>query len=146
MEFSISPHNGVGPIKLGMPKSEVREILSEFFDSSRDSLDFYFNGSLQVEFENDLANFIGLALDESYLVTYNGINVFDVEASELFALISTNEPLSHSFNQTEYIFPEQIITLWDADEQYDYLGDHQRVVWGQIGLGTKTYMRGVSGV
>ena len=146
MEFSINPHNGIGSIKLGMSRAEVREILGASFDSSIGSLDYYFNGSLQVEFENDLVIFIGLALDESYVVTYFGVNVFDVEASELFALISAKEPQKHSFEQGEYLFPEQIITLYDADEQYDYLGNHQRAVWGQIGLGSKAYLKAVSGV
>ncbi|MBO9492053.1 hypothetical protein J7384_16955 [Endozoicomonas sp. G2_1] len=146
MEFSIKPHNGIGLIKLGMPRAEVRELLNGSFDSSRDSLDYYFNCSLQVEFENDLVSFIGLALNESYVVTYFGVNVFDVEASDLFALISANEPLEHTFERGEYVFPEQIITLYDADEQYDYIGNNQRSIWGQIGLGSKAYLKAVSGV
>ncbi|MFB2726866.1 hypothetical protein ACE02H_05295 [Shewanella mangrovisoli] len=146
MEFSINPHDGIGSIKLGMHRAEVREILDGSFDSSRGSLDYYFNGSLQVEFENDLVNFIGLALDESYVVTYFGVNVFDIEASELFALIAANEPLEHTFDRGEYVFPEQIITLYDADEQYDYLGNHRRSIWGQIGLGSKAYLKAVSSV
>ena len=146
MEFSINPHNGIGSIKLGMPRTEVREILGGSFDSSRNSLHYYFNGNLQVEFENELVSFIGVAIDESYVVTYLGVNVFDVEASELFTLISANEPLEHTFERSEYVFPEQIITLYDADEQYDYLGNHQRSIWGQIGLGSKAYLNAVSGV
>ncbi|MGE6435274.1 Uncharacterised protein [Shewanella baltica] len=36
---------------------------------------------------------------------------------------------------------EQIVTLRDMDELYDYLGDHKREVWAQVGIGTKSCLK-----
>ncbi|TLU66923.1 hypothetical protein FE810_05300 [Thalassotalea litorea] len=144
MEFLITPLIGIGPIKLGMLRDEIKEVLNDFFDSTRGDIDYYFNGNLQVEFDESRASFIGIAFDNSYTVFFEGVNVFDIDAVELFSLIASKESDRHRFNPSEYVFPEQILSLWDADEQYDYIGSHQRVVWAQIGLGSSSYLKAIN--
>jgi hypothetical protein len=146
MEFLIKPHDGIGPIKLGMPREQVKELFAGFFTLSDEASDFYFDSCLQIEFENDLVDFIGVSQNENYQLMFGGIDVFDVEGLILFNAILANEPENHSFNESEYIFPDQIVTLWDMDEQYDYLGDHKRKVWAQVGIGTKSYLKVVNGI
>ena len=38
----------------------------------------------------------------------------------------------------------QIMTLWQADTQYDYLGSESRLVWAQVGLGNERYLASIS--
>jgi hypothetical protein len=98
-----------------------------------------------VEFDGDhSAQFIGIACHPAYRLSYRGVNVFDVPANELFALIASFDGSgSHEFNANEYEFPNQIVTLWEADEQYDRLGGEQRPMWGQVGLGNQRYLEAI---
>ncbi|MCU7977392.1 hypothetical protein L5M43_19425 [Shewanella sp. SW36] len=146
MEFLIKPHDGIGPIKLGMSRKQVKVLFAAFFTLSDGASDFYFDSCLQIEFENDLVDFIGVSQNDNYQLMFGGIDAFDVEGITLFNAISANESESHSFNESEYIFPEQIVTLWDMDEQYDNLGDHKRKVWAQVGIGTKSYLKVANGL
>ena len=129
-----------------MHREQVKELFAGFFTLSDQASDFYFDSCLQIEFENDLVDFIGVSQNENYQLMLGGIDVFDVEGIILFNAISANEQESHSFNESEYIFPDQIVTLWDMDEQYDYLGNHKRKVWAQVGIGTKSYLKVVNGI
>jgi hypothetical protein len=146
MEFLIKPHDGIGPIKLGMPRKQVKELFAGFLNLSNGASDFYFDSCLQIEFENDLVDFIGVSQNESYQLLFGNIDAFDVEGITLFNAISANESKNHLCNESEYIFPDQIVTLWDMDEQYDYLGNHKRKVWAQVGIGTKSYLKVVNGL
>jgi hypothetical protein len=146
MEFLIKPNDGVGIIKLGMSREQVKELLVQYFSSSDKTIDFYFNNSLQIEFENELVDFIGISQSSAYKVLYENIDVFDVDGASLFHVIAANESKNHTLNESEYIFPDQIITLWEMDEQYDYLGSHKRKTWAQVGIGTESYLQVVNGL
>ncbi|MBU2892847.1 hypothetical protein KO495_05860 [Colwellia sp. D2M02] len=146
MDFVIKPNDGIGPIKLGMLRKQVKELLSKYFVSSEGSIDYYFENSLQIEFENELANFIGISQSNFYNVIYENIDVFKTDGSELFRLIASNETGSHTLNASEYMFPEQIVTLWDLDSQYDHIGNYKKAVWAQIGIGTNSYLQFVNGL
>ena len=141
MNFEVLPGIGIGPVKLGMNRAEVIEALGEnnHSDSSDTSENFY-KYSFQVEFTNEIVSFIGVSQDPSYQLTYKDKNVFDVEANDLFDLISNDESKKHDYTESEYVFPDQIISLWDADEQYDRLGGEQRKIWAQIGMGSQVYL------
>lgn len=145
MEFEIEPHIGFGPVKLGMNRTEVDSVLgSEFHSGSHKNSDYYFKNSLQIEFENEEVNFIGISHSSSYTALYKGINIFDIEAEKLFELIASNEEDKHTYDSYEYLFPIQVITLWDADEQYDRIGSETRVIWAQVGIGSQNYLKAVS--
>ena len=46
----------------------------------------------------------------------------------------------HQYGPGEYLFPDQILTLWDADEQNDHFGHEERAVWAQVGIGSEEYL------
>ena len=145
MNFEIKPHIGIGNVELNMSRSDVKKAIGEeHFSGSKEEMDYYYNNSLQIEFENDKADFIGISLHPSYNVIYKNINVFDTEAKELFNLIASNEEQTHEFSSSEYLFPNQVVTLWDADEQYDRIGSETRLIWAQIGIGSLNYLEAVS--
>jgi hypothetical protein len=71
------------------------------------------------------------------LCTYKEVNVFDPPAEQLFSLMVAGEvdASTHKFDDTGYLFPDQILTLYDADSQYDKFRGETRPIWGQVGIG-----------
>jgi hypothetical protein len=150
VELNIVPGEGIGPVKLGMMRSQVHEALAPLEDaleghSSRGSLDYFFASALQIEYEADgKASFIGAAFSPAYTLSIAGRNPFDASAEELFALLATLDGGQHAFVPHEYVFPRIIVTVWGADRQYNRLGDGSRAVYGQIGVGSHPYLESVS--
>jgi hypothetical protein len=144
VNFKIEPHVGIGCIKLGAKRDDVRACLAANgfpHEMYRDSCDYFCSSAIQVGYDDgDCVQIIGISCEKSISVTYENINVFDVPAEEIFSIMATNDNSgNHDFDECEFIFPNQILTLWDADTQYDTLGGWKRVVWGQVGLGSKAY-------
>lgn len=111
------------------------------FERERGQMDYCCSSSIQVEYDDDdRVDFIGASYDHRILVTYKEQNVFDLTADELFGLINAQEDQPSEFNDYEHVFPHQIVTLWDADSQYDYLGGEIRPVWAQVGVGNASYL------
>jgi hypothetical protein len=145
VEFKIEPHVGIGCIKLGAKRDDVRACLAANgfpYEMSRDSCDYFCLSAIQVDFDHDgCVQFIGISCEKSIIVTYKSINVFDIPAKELFSIMAANDNSGeHDFDECEFLFPNQILTLWEADFQYDMLGGWQRAVWGQVGLGNREYL------
>ena len=145
LELKIRPGAGIGPVNLGATRREVRTALAAIDIALRrqsDGLDYF--DSIQVEYKSERATFIGVSWSNAYVTTYMGVNVFDVTAESLFSLFATHDASGdHTFNEYEYLFPKQILTLWDADSQYDRIGGEQRVVWAQVGIGNDDYLRAI---
>jgi len=144
--FVIAPRESVGPIRLGADRSFIRATLKRVglpVEAERDLLDYFCGSTIQVEYGDDgRADFVGIASAILFPIIYRGIDVFDVTATELFDLIARHEgSREHVFDRYEYVFPDQIVTLWDADYQYDHRGNRERLIWGQVGLGSPRYLR-----
>jgi hypothetical protein len=132
-----------------MHRQELRRILFDFglpLTETRNDLDYFCENALQVEYGNDdEADFIGVSCHQDYLTFYYGVNVFDTPAKRLFRLVAERDGSgNHVFDPSGYTFPNQIITLWEADEQYDKYENETRKIWAQIGLGTQHYLDDVS--
>ncbi len=142
--LELEPLKGAGPIALGAPRETVRAAIAAIgfpLEQSRDVLDYFCESSIQTECDGDgRVMFIGLTCSEAFIVRYQGIDVFDVPARELFARIAkADNSGKHDFDPLEYCFPNQIITLWAADQQYDCRRKGSREIWGQVGLGNQVY-------
>jgi len=150
LQLVITPHESIGPIKLGVSRPDLRSMLHEFglsLESSKTKMDYFCDASIQVEYEKDeTASFIGVSFHSSYTCLYEGANVFDTPAEELFALMAAREGngTTHNFNDSEYVFPTQILTLWDADPQYDRLRGEVRPIWAQVGIGDARYSAAIA--
>jgi hypothetical protein len=147
--FDISPRQSIGPVCLGDSRSVARDALAAIgfpLESSNGPTDYFGQAAIQTEYdEQGLVWFIGLSQSEQYLARYQGVDVFALAADELFSLIaSADDSGAHEFTDSEYLFPGQIITLWDADEQYDRQGNETRPVWAQVGIGNPAYVEAVS--
>ncbi|MEG2805902.1 hypothetical protein [Stenotrophomonas sp.] len=143
IELKIVPRCGIGPIILGESRSTVRKAMEEAglrFESERASLDYFCGNSIQVEYHEGTASFIGVASHTRFTAIYQGRNVFDTPAKELFAIVADADASdTHKFNRNGHVFPNQILTLWEADTQYDPL--ERRLIWGQVGLGDARYLQ-----
>ncbi len=149
--LEISPRQGIGPVCLGDLRSLARDALAAVgfpLESSNGATDYFCQAAIQIECnEQGHVWFIGLYQSEQYLARYRGVDVFSLPAGELFSLIaSTDGSGPHEFNDSEYLFPGQIITLWDADEQYDRQGHETRPVWALVGVGSPAYVEAVSAI
>ncbi|EMI40267.1 hypothetical protein [Rhodopirellula sp. SWK7] len=141
--FDIQPRLRAGQIALGAERSATRllmESLGFAMSHSRDGMDYYDDNSIQLDFfDDDVLHFIGFAHSPNFNVSYYDNDPFDCDATALFQLIAGNEPTEIPYNDYDPIFPSQIIALWDAQEQYDYNGDHKRPVFATFSMGDQRY-------
>ncbi|MFC4728023.1 hypothetical protein [Coralloluteibacterium thermophilus] len=147
----LVPHVGAGPILLGSPRVQARQALLALgfpLEWSRGSVDYFFESAIQTQCgPDDRISFIGLSCHERFTVRYQGRNVFALPAAQLFALIAASEESgAHTYEPCEYCFPDQVITLWDEDEQYDRLGNESNPVWAQVGVGSQAYVAAIGAV
>jgi len=149
--FEIIPLDSIGPLKLGVTRAEAREAMcaSGFpLESARDSLDYFHHSCIQTECGTDgNIHFIGISSSPEITVSYKGLDVYSLAAPELFSVIADHDASGpHVYDSCQYLFPNQLITLWDADEQYDRQGDETRPVWAQVGIGNSAYMEAIKAI
>jgi hypothetical protein len=75
--------------------------------------------------------------------TLFGTNPWSLPASELFEVLARADGGEHSFNSSEYLFRNLIVSLWDADSQYDHLGGENVPVYAQVGIGNSDYLQAI---
>ncbi|MCO6047857.1 hypothetical protein NG895_28460 [Aeoliella sp. ICT_H6.2] len=147
IQFDIVPHIGIGPVHLGMTPDAVEAAVGSVPGAlprlaKGRKTHCYFKAALQVSFgESGLVNFIGVSGTPLLECRYEDRDVFDLPAPELFALIASRERSGrHDYSAAEYVFPEQIVTLYEADEQYDRKGGESRPVFAEVGVGNAEYL------
>ena len=150
VRLEIVPHSGILPIYLGSTRGEVRNVM---FDlgfkedlNERGRTLYCFENSIQVEFDDaDRASFIGISSHSQTDLFFQGYKLFEMNAEQVFKIFQNAENGDHSvFTEYEHLFPQQIVTLYDADTQYDRRGERFSV-WSEIGIGNKVYYEAVKG-
>lgn len=138
IKLEINPRIGAGNIRLGTSREMARAQMKKNgypLCSSHGASDYFCDNSIQLEFKNDQLRFIGISDHEEIECTYHGIDVFDIEATELFLAFAKNEIEKPNKNPGEtYFFPHQGLNLWEADMQYDRKGSYHRKVYAQVGV------------
>jgi hypothetical protein len=147
-ELAIRCHESIGPIRLGDSKTRVRSALETFgfaLELSRRELDFFCHSSIQVEYVDGTASFIGVSFSSEYVCTYEGLNVFDTPAEELFSFMNARETSgTASCDEDGVVFPIQILSLWEADSQYDRFQNESRPIYAQVGIGDARYLDAIA--
>jgi len=149
MELIIQPHVGIGPVRLGMKRDTVRTILGGLGGGNpvarSADIDCFFRNSLQVSFEPDeTASFIEVASDAEWICLFEGTDVFDTPADDLLRHIErfdSPDPLLSMKN--DYVFSSLILTLWEADSQYDCKRGETRGIFGAVGIGDDRYLAAI---
>lgn len=147
-EFELIPHQGIGPLKLGMTVAQAQAAVAPLEGagecSSRENVHSFFAGALQFEIgDSGKVQFIGIADHPSFLCRYLGRDIFDTPAPELFEFIAQHDEGAAKYRSTEYRFPKQVITLYEADAQYDRKGNETRPIWSQVGVGNAEYVASI---
>ncbi|WP_369943115.1 hypothetical protein [Xanthomonas medicagonis] len=149
--FEIYPLQGVGPLRLGSVRADARQALSALgfpLESSHGDSDYFCDASIQLECDpHGRVWFIGISDSERFVAQFQGADVFVLSAQDLFSLVAASDHSGpHRYVDTEYCFPNQIVTLWDADAQYDRRGNASRPVWAQVGVGNASYAAAVAAI
>jgi len=147
--FELEPHKGFGPAMLGSSREAARAAMAfSGFPMERPGKrsDRYCDSAVQIECDDkELVQFIGVGYSPRFKAIYRDVEIFGVGAEQLFHLIADADSTGpHEFDASEYLFPGQIVTLWDANNQYDYLGHESQAVWAQVGLGNATYLASIA--
>ena len=92
--FDLVPHVGIGPLRLGMTLAEADAAMGSLPGAGRRtslrSLHYFFDAAMQFELgDSNTIQFIGLANDPGILCRYEGQDVFDIAAPDLFALVAS---------------------------------------------------------
>jgi len=147
VEFELLPRVGAGPLRFGMSRADVRSTMSGLgfpLDSEYLALDYFCENAISVEYTDDSLSFVEFWCHERTVPRYRGTDVFSVTAQELFEIIAAIEGGGpHAYDPTEYLFPQQIVCLWEADPQYDLRTNQTRIVWGTVGVGDARYLEAV---
>ena len=151
MRFEMIPGIGVGPVLLGMSREQVRHALTTCADldqTSQPKLDYAFGNCLQIEYDDDgHVHFIGVGYYTGCGCDFEfrGRHIAAYSSHELFALLSQADGGDHSYDHDGYFFPNIMVNVWEADEQYDYLGKETKPVYGQVGIANQKYCDRSSG-
>jgi hypothetical protein len=147
--LTIVPGEGVGPIRFGMKRKDVRAAMAKIklkLNYSHKAMDYFGReNAVQVEFIRGTASFIGIAAGGlRFTSSIHDVEPFDTPARALFRLLAKHDGAKGAkYNAAEHLFRNTIVTLYDADEQYDHRGGGSRVVWAQVGVGDPRYLAAI---
>jgi hypothetical protein len=155
--FELVPQLGIGPFHLGLPRAEIRAraaVAGLELQDERGQIDYFgAENSIQVEYDDaGRAWFVGASNSPAlFKVIFEGRDLFDTPAKDVFSLFGRREsstvPL---FAKGGHTFPDQVVTLWEAEDQYDHIrrenGQALRLIWAQIGVGNTDYLTATADV
>ena len=141
--YEVVPLEGIGEVKLGMTRSEVRQIMGAEPETSgpRNQVDNYYKGGFQVFYsKEDKVEFVELLRDSGFGAEAKGINVFEKSAQEVLDVICVHS----DFNQDDlevgysYVFPDIELSLWrpHIPENED---DPEGKCFSTVGIGVSGY-------
>lgn len=151
MRFEIEPHVGIAPIRFGMSRADVVQEMAKIGGGNPVDkggvIDCFFNNGFQVSYRDDTVEFIEVCNEPDHTFVLAGMDVFDMPANELVArleaLDSVDPVLSDNYS---YCFPNLIVSLWEADEQYDRKGGEKRPIFGAVGIGDERYLAAIRAI
>ncbi|MEH6471208.1 MAG: hypothetical protein V7752_08160 [Halopseudomonas sp.] len=136
--YELHPLEGVGPIKFGATKDQVRKTLGEP-ESCHGHTEYFLGSSIQVTYSTaGLVEFIELASD--VVVAWSGIELFTTPVSDLVAAISQFSSLATEESEPGYTFtfPEAEVGFW-RPTQPDEDDPEDGKYFESVGLGCKGY-------
>jgi hypothetical protein len=149
----IQAHLGVGPITLGMTRSQVNQALSTIPNNSLDqtaaTLDYAFRNSLQIEYDsNGQAMFIGVGFYDDCGCDYSFYDrhIGDYSAPEFFTLLASLDHSNPDYHSGEHCFKTLMIVVSGSSPEYDYRGGHSRSVYGQVSVVNQQYFEALKAI
>lgn len=149
--YTIEPLVGVGPIRFGMSRGQVRLAMPDEpkpFRKSRQSkheTDAFHESAFQVFYSGEYpaVEFIELSDCSLFRVFYEGVDVFETPADHLVEFISRSSPFdaTHGEIPYTYIFPGFELSLWRPDIPRSG-SDEEGRFFSTIGIGVRGYRSG----
>lgn len=102
-DFIIIPKKSIGPIKIGMMKSEVDDILPAP-SANRNTMFYYFQNLLHVEIKNDIVVFIQLCSNQDILPIFENKNLFSLKDKEILSLFSKYDSVDEDDAEYGYVY------------------------------------------
>jgi hypothetical protein len=141
-DFDIIPHQGVGPIRLGMSRADVHEHFGKP-DHVDDAREWFLDG-FAVDFDSSgVVEFIELAESTRFKALFNGQSLHELDADDAVALVVADAPFDEDDPELgyTYVFPKMQMSLWrpmipDTEQSPD---DPDGRHFQAIGLGRKGY-------
>jgi hypothetical protein len=151
--YEVVPHEGVGPVRLGMTREAAREAMERAGVPLppvrvETPVDVYHDAGFQVSYDaSGIVEYIELSRGGAFVARYGGVDVFTTPADELVALVA--KTTSYDPDDPEpgytYLFPALDLSLWrpvlpedceeeDQPDEYDC-----GRVFTTIGVGRQGY-------
>ena len=148
-KFAIEPLVGVGPIKFGMTRKEVRKHIGKPDGKIDEDREWYLDG-IAIDFDGDgRVAFIEIAESDSYQVLFNGKCLHTMKADAAVRHLEKSAPYDPENPELgySYIFPSLEISLWrqaipDEDQEKD---DPTGRTFEAVGVGPSGYFTGSIG-
>ncbi|WP_166831350.1 hypothetical protein [Thalassoroseus pseudoceratinae] len=142
--FEFQPGRAIGPFELGMTPEEVSQVVvnmacEDFEISGRPDFDRAFANSLQIDYDPETSRAARVSVywhpDCGYECDFNGKPIAAYSSREIFEFLARLDGGVHEYEQqTGYRFPIAGVSLFDLDKDYDYSGDGQTLVYGEVGV------------
>jgi hypothetical protein len=130
-EFIITPHDSIGPAKLGMSRSAIRQALGEtsHVDAAQErwgisfpDKDYFLENAFQVSYDANLeAEFIEASSSPHYVVTFNGIDVHKSDPNVVIAELTKIAPpdTDHREYPCNQVFRDIDLTIYREHSEED---------------------------
>jgi hypothetical protein len=143
--LEIQPTVGVGPIRFGMSRAEVRELIGPHDGDSDEDREWYLE-DLAIEFDSSgKVAFIEIAESENFRAVLNGECLHELDADS--AIAHVKKSAAYDPNAPEpgytYVFPALQLSLWrpvvpDASQDAD---DPTGRAFEAVGVGRTGYFK-----
>ncbi len=147
-DYEVVPHVGVGPVRLGMTREQVRRAMPgpcEPFRKgpfAKHETDGFHGSGFQVFYGGDepTAEYIQLCTGQGLRAIYAGVSVFETPADTVVARISRLAPYDPSDRELgySYIFPSLELSLWRPVKPESPTDPEGQEFWS-IGIGVRGY-------
>jgi len=145
-DYTVQLFVGVGPVRLGMSRDEVRRAMPEASESFRKTptsphgTDSFHQSGFQVFYEGQepMVEYIELSRDSGFRAHYRDLDVFATPADEVAAYIARDAAFDETAREFpySYIFPGLQLSLWRPVLPED---DEAGRYFSTIGIGRKGY-------
>lgn len=131
--YEIKPHTNVGPIHLGMKKSEVRNMLTEIPDSfnktpdSDHKVDLFEKSGFQVHYNGQPETVEFIEIFEVKAIDFKlfDLNLFKENASSIIKTMSSKTPVVEIENGCSFLLSNLDISFWrisQSDQKFESVG------------------------
>ncbi|MEL7368411.1 MAG: hypothetical protein AAFN74_05835 [Myxococcota bacterium] len=128
MEYVIEPLEGAGPLKLGMSRDAVQEVLTDApqddagEDDDDESRDSFYDGALRVTYDaEDRVAAIELSAGGEIRALYRDLDLFEVTSTKAVAALEKDGPHDPEAPEMPYtfVFPALELSLERSDDADD---------------------------